>query len=264
MNPLLREILSYNRADPIPFINEVLLPFLDEFNLDYEVDKEWNVYVETDPEATTLYLSHTDTCDSMKDHGVRKEFIEEDGLVSLKSKHSCLGADDGAGVYIMMKLIEAGISGKYLFTTGEEVGLVGMSYWIETTDLDTVLFGVERSVEFDRRGTNEIIMYQCGQKMATFDDAFKLSEDLCSRGMEMYPSNRGVFTDNLLLEGIVPNNYNIAVGYENQHTRKEYLDTDFVEQLLEAWIAMESMNSYSFNSRLQSYTYDDYMDDIPF
>jgi dipeptidase D len=49
--------------------------------------------------------------------------IEEDGY--LKAKDSTLGADNGIGCAYMLALMEEGVSLEYLFTSDEEIGLIG-------------------------------------------------------------------------------------------------------------------------------------------
>ncbi len=51
------------------------------------------------------------------------QIIEENGY--LGAQNSTLGADNGIGVAIMLKLISEGIEARYLFTNDEEIGLVG-------------------------------------------------------------------------------------------------------------------------------------------
>jgi dipeptidase D len=43
----------------------------------------------------------------------------------LMAASGTLGADNGIGVALMMKLIEEGVAGEYLFTNDEEIGLIG-------------------------------------------------------------------------------------------------------------------------------------------
>ncbi len=53
------------------------------------------------------------------------EIIEEDGW--LKAKSSSLGADNGIAIAMMMSLMEEGRELEFLFTSDEEIGLVGAS-----------------------------------------------------------------------------------------------------------------------------------------
>jgi hypothetical protein len=252
MNLLLRTILEYNRAEPKAFIEEVLLPFLDDRGLDYEVDVHYNVYVGNGDTSKDLYIAHTDTCDRVDTP--RLKFVdtidvEAGDLIAYlpTSNHRCLGADDGAGVYILLSLIDANVDGRYLFTTGEEKGLIGMRYWMSIPYNVESLVGVENCYEFDRQGEHEIIVVQSGQQMADYDEAFKLSEELCACGLELYPSSQGVYTDNIELWGIVPNVYNIAVGYQSQHTPNEWLNVTFVEKLLGAWLILKGCTPYGYD-----------------
>ena len=52
------------------------------------------------------------------------------GYIIQSDNNECLGGDDGTGVWLMTKLIEAGVPGRYIFHRAEEVGGRG-SGWIE-------------------------------------------------------------------------------------------------------------------------------------
>jgi dipeptidase D len=55
--------------------------------------------------------------------GTVPEIIEEDGY--LKAKDSTLGADNGIGCSYMLSLMKQGYDCEYLFTSDEEIGLIG-------------------------------------------------------------------------------------------------------------------------------------------
>jgi len=55
--------------------------------------------------------------------GIVPEIIEEDGY--LKAKDSTLGADNGIGCAYMLSLMKQGYDCEYLFTSDEEIGLIG-------------------------------------------------------------------------------------------------------------------------------------------
>ena len=241
MNELLETILKYNRANPETFIKEVLFPYLDSYNIEYEVDEEYNVFFSTNDAAENLYIAHTDTCDRLDSPKFKELEVSPKGFVKLKDEngpHSCLGADDGAGVYMLMKLIESGIEGKYLFTTGEESGLIGMKHWLNQECNLAELKSIQNCYEFDRRGESEIIIEQSGTRMADLEEALVLSERISDFGLNMRLSTGGIYTDNYLLAGLVPNVYNLSVGYFGEHTRQEVLYFGHVEQLLYAMISI--------------------------
>ena len=72
-------------------------------------------------ESDVMFTSHLDTATKAKDnikHVFEGKIIKTDGK-------TILGADDKAGVTIMLYMIEHNIPGLYYFFLGEEVGCVG-------------------------------------------------------------------------------------------------------------------------------------------
>jgi hypothetical protein len=53
-------------------------------------------------------------------------------------------------------------------------------------------------------------------------------------GMSYTTSTRGVFTDTKVYAGVIPECFNLGVGYYQQHTNKETLDYAHAEALLNA------------------------------
>ena len=71
--------------------------------------------------STCMFTSHLDTATSANttiDHVIDGDIIKTDGF-------TILGADDKAGVTIMLNMIENKVPGLYYFFLGEEVGCVG-------------------------------------------------------------------------------------------------------------------------------------------
>ena len=72
-------------------------------------------------ESDVMFASHLDTATSSKTdvvHVIKGDIIQTNGC-------SILGADDKAGVTIMLYMIENKIPGLYYFFVGEEVGCIG-------------------------------------------------------------------------------------------------------------------------------------------
>lgn len=196
--------------------------------------------------STTLFSCHTDSVDPAVIAKQRKKLTYDPvfGEIAL-DKESCgssLGADDGVGVWIMLKMIEAKVPGGYIFHRGEECGGLSAkamaqhdSKWISSFDV---------SVAFDRPRTSEVITHQRGQKECASD---KFAEAVClalnNHGMDFHTSKLGVYTDNYEYRGLIAENINVGVGYEGQHGRTETLDYAHAFALLNAalkvnWDAM--------------------------
>ena len=116
--------------------------------------------------STTLFSCHTDSVDPPVLAGLRKKLTYDPtfGEIALakESGGSSLGADDGVGVWIMLRMIEAKVPGGYIFHRGEECG--GLSAKA-TANHDSKWVGkFDVSVAFDRPRTSEIITHQRGQQ----------------------------------------------------------------------------------------------------
>lgn len=202
--------------------------------------------------ATTLFSCHVDTiegsgADVAPPAGdgepvvLRKKLTYDPnfGQIALDkdSIGGSLGADDGAGVYVMLKMIEAKVPGTYLFHRGEECGGIGSAAMRDK--YKDALSGFEAAVAFDRHDTFEVIYHQGGMKCASL----KFTEALCAalnkQGFKYSPSTRGVFTDTKNYRKIIPECVNIAVGYQSQHGRNETLDYAHLAALAKAACAIE-------------------------
>lgn len=204
--------------------------------------------------SSTLFSCHVDTvegatpftagADKKDEHGYmgpRKtlEYDKDFGTVALAkdSIGGSLGADDGAGVWLMMKMIEARVPGTYVFHRGEECGGLGSS---EMSRKDKEwLSKYEIAVAFDRHDTFEVITHQRGGRCCSEKFADALCKRLNSKGMAYEPSNRGVFTDTANYRSIIAECTNIAVGYDRQHGVNETLDFAHLNALLNAVCAID-------------------------
>lgn len=208
----------------------------------------------------TLYVAHYDTVDKdyqspvgkkQWDH-ITKTWVEEqvtyqntaqllykditvkDGIASLtpnvpaNTGVGCLGADDGAGLAVMLNLMKNGVLGGYCFTTGEEVGGIGAEEVLK--EHPTFLKQYKRSIEIDRRRCEEIIYEQSMGECASEEFTKWLCDEL---GMGHKPSEFGSYTDVATFAELIPENVNIASGYINAHTVNEQVDLVYLDKLAE-------------------------------
>jgi hypothetical protein len=196
----------------------------------------------TDDKSDTLFSCHVDTVHSQNESNTEQALFYDASFGHLFVHHqetpsSCLGADDGAGIYIMLKMIAANVPGTYLFHTGEECGAIGARAMLDNEF--SLLDEFSRSIAFDRPNTNEVIIKQGGMECASREFGNMLAGELNRYGLAYEISDRGVFTDNKIYAGVIPENVNLGVGYFAQHTKDEYLDVNHVEQLLKACLAIK-------------------------
>ena len=117
-------------------------------------DEFGNLFVKIG-ESDVMFTSHLDTATSANttvNHVFDGNIIKTDGK-------SILGADDKAGVTVMMYMIKKEVPGLYYFFLGEEVGCVG-SKKVAAVQKEKKIEGINKVISFDRRNTKSVITYQ--------------------------------------------------------------------------------------------------------
>lgn len=188
-----------------------------------------NIHVDLRTEAKhrTLFICHVDTVhkkDGENYFTYNKQWMEA-------PKDDPLGADDGAGVAILLNMIDNKVPAYYIFFQGEERGGIG-SGWL-AQNMSSLLSDFDRAIAFDRRGTTDIITHQMSGRCCSDDFAYALASALNARNDNfMYlPDDGGLYTDTAEFIDIIPECTNISVGYYNEHTAKERVDTYHLEDL---------------------------------
>lgn len=207
--------------------------------------------VRTNPKSDTLFSCHIDTChsqvesDDLTGQDLAYDPAFGDILLPNGTKSACLGADDGAGIYVMLRMIEAKVPGSYLFHTGEERG--GLGAYAMLRSHAALLDEFSRAIAFDRavqRGENpEVIHTQGGRACASIAAA----EALCGAlnkttaifEKQFVTSAKGSFTDTKVYAGIIPECFNVGVFYASQHTPREWLNVAGLEQLVKACLEVK-------------------------
>ena len=149
------------------------------------------------------------------------------------SDDQCLGADDGAGIWLLLEMIDAGVPGVYALHYGEERGGVGSSGLAEHHA--DWLKSFKRAVAFDRRGTTSVITHQGWGRCCsdTFGDALADALNAVS-GLRMRTDDTGIFTDTANYVELIPECTNISCGYDAEHTKGEMLDFEWLCALRDA------------------------------
>ena len=133
-----------------------------------------------------------------------------------------LGADDRAGIYIILSLIKRGFRPSIVFTDLEECGCIGAKALV--ADYPQCIFKDCRAIiELDRRGSYDAVYYECDNK-----DFEKL---ITSYG---FLTNYGTFSDISVLApiwGIAA--VNLSIGYYNEHQLIETLNFGECNAVLE-------------------------------
>lgn len=129
-----------------------------------------------------------------------------------------IGGDDRCGVYGVLKICEK-FKPYVLFTTDEEIGGVGVKKFVKDFDEIPVNF----IIELDRRGYNQVVFYECGNK--------EFQNYILSFGLDKYI---GSYSDvsTLSTEYDIAG-CNISAGYYNEHTNVEYIVMDELQHSID-------------------------------
>jgi hypothetical protein len=197
------------------------------------IDAAGNLHVDARIKKShrTLFVAHVDTVH------------REDGKNLVKVKNDTwhayggvpLGADDGAGVAMLMHLLHSGKSAYYIFTQGEECGGIGATFIAK--QYADLLSEFDRAIAFDRRGIDSIISHQgygrcCSDSFAqALANAFN---DIDPDAFMYAPDDSGVYTDTAEFTTVIPECTNISIGYYNEHTERESLNITHFTRLAAA------------------------------
>lgn len=199
----------------------------------YQQDDFGNFFLLIGENPKSMFTCHLDTV-SKSMQQVKHVFPDSKFIAT--DRTSILGADDKAGMVVILSMIEKKIPGLYYFFIGEEVGCVGSSdladNWKEFTQYHTI----QRVVSFDRRGTTSVITHQLGGRCCSDEFAKELSFQLNSAfgDLNLAPDDTGVVTDSAQFTDLVGECTNISVGYYKEHTVDECQDIEYLTKLCKA------------------------------
>lgn len=206
------------------------------------IDSAGNIHVDrcTQPTHRTMFTSHTDTVHHVG--GANQIRLDTSNPLSVKwraGEGACLGADDGAGVALMVHMIEAGVPGYYVFFRGEESGGTGSSWLADNMPL--AIKDLDRCVSFDRADYADVITHQGMGRCCSDTFALALAEQLTTDDMTLcfMPDDTGVFTDSANLTTLIPECTNLSVGYKHQHGDGEWQDITFLQMLAEQVVLVQ-------------------------
>ena len=179
-------------------------------------------------DSETLFVCHLDNFCKTKqrvNHVIDEEIIMTDGS-------TILGADNKAGVLVLLYLISNNVPGHYCFFIGEEPiisgGLYGSSLFASNFK-DIKKF--KRAIAFDRKEEGSVITRQMAQKCCSDTFATALCNAFIRQDVWMEPDCTGYYTDTASFLEYIPECTNISVGVWGEHTTNEYVDTLYLERV---------------------------------
>lgn len=180
--------------------------------------------------SDTIFTCHLDTvCKEVKkvNHVFDKNIIKTDGTTNL-------GADDKAGMTVLLYMINKGVPGLYYFFVGEEVGCIGSSNLALSEDFSKY----KRCISFDRRGYGSVITHQMRGRCCSKEFAEKLSVELSKDLLVFEPDSTGIVTDSASFMSQIPECTNISVGYFKEHTIHEHQDIFYLKKLCDSVVSV--------------------------
>jgi hypothetical protein len=242
----LKHVFSYKRKHNSQterqWLDAVLLPHLDAY--EYWVDDVGNIHIDnrktTTTSSRTLFTAHVDTVHNTEGRQL-VESVSVNGVNTLRLTpppygtpaeytSNCLGADDTAGVLMLLHLLKSNVPAYYIFTRGEECGGIGAGHLAEHHK--DLLAEFDRAVAFDRRGTSSVITHQMVGRTCSDKFAEALSDALGTDTLMYAPDDTGSYTDTAEFIDVIPECTNISVGYEREHSANETLNLDHFIDLL--------------------------------
>lgn len=223
------DMLTYMRPFDSIADNEFCKEFIEPY--DPVKDEFGNYHLVVGDNPKTMFTAHTDTVHMQSGYQAPVYFADDD-FITAPLTSNCLGADDTTGIYIMLSMIDKGVPGYYLFTRGEEYGCLGSKWIVDNTP--EIFEGIKVAIAFDRKGYEDIITEQSTGKCASVDCACQMAEMLNKYDLDMKASPHGVYTDTAHFNELVPECFNLSVGYFSQHTSDERQDLKFLSKFMKA------------------------------
>ncbi len=150
-----------------------------------------------------------------------------------------MGADDRAGIVIILKLLEAGLRPSIIFTDLEEKGGIGADALVKMYG-NCPFRECKAMIQLDRRGMDDSVYYNCANK--------DFEKKINSYG---FKTDWGTFSDISVFAPIWKiAAVNLSVGYENEHTSSEYLNLYYMNltygKVYRMLMDCENWMSYSY------------------
>lgn len=197
------------------FISKFIRPLKDKFESFME-DSFGNIYVQVGRKnAETLFCCHTDAVH--RTSGTQLIVYDQFTMLAYKSTDQpdgeCLGADDAAGVALLLEMIDHGVNGWYAFFRCEERGGKGSDYAAKNEA--PFLKSFKRAIAFDRKGNSSVITHQGWGRCCSDTFANALADALNQHtGTTVWqPDDTGIFTDTANFTELIPECTNVSFSW---------------------------------------------------
>lgn len=223
------QMLTYKRPHKDAVTDEFCATYIAPTGAKRDEAGNWILRIGDEP---VLWSCHTDTVHMT---GGRQNVAIDDGVATVADPKTsnCLGADDTAGVWLLLQMIQRKKEGLYIFHAGEERGAIGSRHIANKTP--ELLKGIEAAIAFDRREYHSVITHQ-GDRCCS-DNFGKCIAGMLGNEFSIDPT--GVFTDTKVYTKLIGECTNISVGYLSEHSTHEMQDVDWLIYLSELVMKLE-------------------------
>lgn len=227
---LFRKICQFKQRRLLKYLNKLIHPL----KYDCHLTKD---YLYAQGTLPILLIAHVDTV--FKAPPMHIYYDKEQNIIWSPEG---LGADDRAGVFAIIKILQSHLHPSILFTTDEEIGGLGAQAFIDDYPEPPIEF--KYIIQLDRQGYTDCVFYNC--------DNPKFTKYIENFG---FHTEWGTFTD---ISHICPvwriAGVNLSVGYKNEHSVSETLQTAALETTIEKVKQMlEVCNSATYFKYIPGY-----------
>lgn len=196
----------------------------------YDIYSDQENYIFAVPKTASnhiMLVSHIDTVKRQK----KVVLHDNNGVIS--NLNGVLGADDRAGVYAILEIVDKSIRANaplpyLLFTNYEECGGLGAKQFCKDKIARNVEPDIWLMIELDRRGVNDAVYYS--------EPEFEVKSIVSSVG---YDESWGSYSDvSTLSDHNDIAHVNLSIGYFNEHTSKEILVLSVIDYAIENVMAI--------------------------
>lgn len=230
---LLKKILLVDRGskNEYPMINFVWNYLHQVPNLTFEIDHYGNLFITkntTNPEYYPCIIAHMDCVVTWKGNRTITQIDDVLYGEEVLTKDRCgLSADDGAGIYAALEILNLVPNLKICFTTEEEIGAVGAEQAAYNIDF---FADVSYFLQADRRGKSDLIYHTNCIDVCSKEFLKKINKSMKKFD---YAKECGTFTDvGVLVEEFKISGCNISCGYSKEHTVNESLNIKWLENCI--------------------------------
>jgi acetylornithine deacetylase/succinyl-diaminopimelate desuccinylase-like protein len=194
---------------------------LDAHGVAHAVDAMGNVWSVAKP-GRPLLCVHLDTVPACWNRPFARKMTIEDGVLS---GNGMIGADDKAGIYLILHLIGQGRTDfNFLFTVREENGREGIVHFLG----QEALTGIPYALVLDRRDGGDIICVENGYGTPEFETWLAAILEPFGYG----PAEGSLSDADVLCE--VLDCANLSVGYHQPHSARDFLVLPQLENAIAA------------------------------